>query len=349
MKLPSLLFLLLPLACPAQTIQGNVQNGTSGAPAAGSLVLLYNSSGEQGRAITRSDGSFQINGAAAPVHGSHGILEVIQDGVEYFQPVRPGQPANVKVYNAASQVRAISSQLSVLQFESKGDRLQVTELHAFNNASNPPITKVSQNNLEVSLPQESRVQPATVSGPDGGTTRIPLVRIADGRIADGSDQYRVEFPIKPGVTKYALSYDIPYDGSIVFRREAQYAIKRLNVIVPESMRFRPMGSEAFHEVGAGAREREQVLDDIGVNEHFAFELSGTGGLVHSFHPSTPVERSASAAGARMVVPDPPAATALGANAAARHPLGIPVLLAFCIVAAAWVLLKRTIFKRQARI
>jgi hypothetical protein len=344
MKLPSLLFLLLPLACPAQIIQGNVQNGTSGAPAAGSLVLLYNSTGEQGRAITRSDGSFQINGAAAPVHGPHGVLETIQDGVEYFKPVHPGQPANIKVYNAASQVRAISSQLSVLQFESKGDRLQVTELHAFNNVSNPPITKVNRNNLVVSLPQGSRVRIATVSGPDGGTTRIPLVRIADG-----SDQYEVEFPIKPGVTKYALSYDIPYDGSIVFRRQAQYAIKRLNVILPESMRFRPLGSEAFHEVGAGTREREQVLDDIAVNEGFAFELSGTGGLVHSFRPSTPVERSASAAGARMVVPEPVASTTLGTNAAARHPLGVQVLLAFCIVAAAWLLLRRTIFKRHARI
>jgi hypothetical protein len=342
MNLSRTLFLLLPLVSAAQTIQGRVQNGTTGKPEAGSLVLLYSSSGEHARTITRSDGSFQMDGVAPPAL-THGVLEVIRDGVEYFQPVRPGQTANVKVYNSTGQVSGISGQLSILQFQAKGNRLQVTELHAFNNASTPPTTRVSHNNLVISLPKGALVQLATVSGPDGGTTRIPFVPVAEG-----SAQYKVDFPLKPGVTKYALSYDVPYDGTIVFQRQAQYPTERLNVMVPESMRFRPLGSKIFHEVAGEAGAREQVLDDIAANEQFAFELSGTGKLVHSFHPSTPGERSASVSSARVAVP-PPATAAIPGSGAGRHPLGVQVLLAFCIVAAAWILLRRTFFKRQARI
>ncbi len=347
MKVTRALFLLLPLACNAQTIQGRVENVTTGKPESERLVLLYNSSGELARTTTAADGSFQLEAGKSSDKLAHDILEVIQDGVEYFQPVHPGRAANVKVYNSSDRVNAISDHLSILQFQAKGNWLQVTELHAFSNTSNPPRTQVNSSNLVLALPPSARVHPAIVSGPDGGTAKIPLTPVSD-RLG----RYRIDFPIKPGLTKYAISYEVPYEGIFVFRRQAQYPIERLGIVVPESMRFRSLGGNLFHEVADGPGVRQQVLDGVAASAQFAFELAGTGGLVHAFHPSTPVERATSTATSalrRVPLASAPSPPTPAGGPPARNYLETHFLLALGIVAVAWILLRRTRFKRQARI
>ena len=347
MTLSQILFVLLPLACAAQTIQGNVRNGTTGKPEPGQQVILFTTSGEQARSVTNGDGEFRIETRPPLDPHSPAILQVTHGGVEYFQSVRSGQRASVKLYEAASKIDGISDYLTILQFQVRGTLLQVTELHALSNASNPPTTKVDPNNLVLALPEGSQVEPATVSGPDGGTLKLPLVLITGKR-----NQYRVDFPIKPGLTKYAVSYEVPYADELVFRRQAQYPIKRMGVIVPDSMRFRSLGAKVFHAVTGQSGSHEQELDGLGANERFAFELSGTGALAHSFRPLNPGGSSRSA-GSKTFVSEPWShAGSLGTSdslAPARSGwVGRQVIFALGIVLAAGVLLWRMILRRARR-
>ncbi len=288
MKVRSVILLLFPIACFAQTFQGRVVNGTTGNPQPSCQVILFTSSGEQGRSLTNDSGEFRIVPKTKLGGRSAAILQIKQDGVDYFQPVIQGQFANFKVYQSANQVRVISSPLSILQFQSVGKRLQVTELHALNNVSNPPITQMDPSNFVLSIPHGAQIEPVTISSPDGGSTKVPLVPVAGS-----TDQYSIDFPIKPGLTKYAIRYDLPYDaGEFVFRRQTQYSMDRIGVMVPKSMRFRSLSLRSFHPVAGtqGAQEQQFEVDQLASNTPVAFALSGTGELAHSFRPLQPGER-----------------------------------------------------------
>jgi hypothetical protein len=344
MNLLRTFFLFLPLVCSAQTIQGTVQNGTTGRPEPGHEVILFTASGEQGRTTTNDDGTFRIElGKALDLH-SPAILQVMHDGVEYFQAVSSGKVTNVRVYDSSSKVSGISGYLSILQFQAKGKRLQVTELHAFSNASNPPTTRVDPNNLILSIPAGAEVQPTTVSAPDGGTLKLALVPISGQH-----GKYRIDFPMKPGLTKYAIRYEVPYADELVFRRQAQYPMKRIGVIVPESMNFRSLGAKSFRTVVDQPGTHEQVLDGLGASEGFAFELSGNGVLAKSFRPLTPGEPSRSnVAKTLMSAPRAAGRSLRGIASPVRSSSGVMgyfVTLAIGILVLAGILLLGRILKR----
>lgn len=297
MNFPRILLLLLPLTCSAQAIQGSVQNGTTGKPESGHQVTLFTRSGEQASSTTDENGRFKIELTANLSPHSLAVLRVPHDGVEYFQPVGPGRATNVTVYDSSSQVSGISGYLSVLQFQVKGKQLQVTELDAFNNASSPPITSSNSGNLVLSMPEAARVQPATIATPDGGTFKLPLVLIPGQKA-----EYKIDFPMKPGLTKYAINYQIPYDGKLAFRRRTQYPMRQIGIIVPDSMHFHSLGARVFSSAAGPAGTQERLLSGLNANESFAFELSGTGVLSQYFSPLNPAEPPALAKSKALTVP-----------------------------------------------
>jgi hypothetical protein len=276
-------------------------NGTTGNPQPSCDVVLFTASGEQGRALTDDSGGFRIVPKVDLGKGSAAILQIKQDGVDYFQPAVEGHFANLKVYQSAKQVNVISSPLSVLQFQSSGKRLQVMELHALNNASNPPITQIDPSNFVLSIPRDAQIEPAIVSSPDGESSKVPLVRVAGS-----TDEYSIDFPIKPGLTKYAIRYELPYDsGELVFRRQTQYPMNRVGVIVPPSIRFRSLGPKMFHSVADKSGTQQQELDGLAANSPITFKLSGTGTLAHSFHPLNPGERAIAKSSVPSMQPSSP--------------------------------------------
>jgi hypothetical protein len=290
MKVPPILLMLLAVACSAQTFQGRVINGSTGNPQPSSQVILFTSSGEQGRALTNDSGEFRIVPKGKLGRQASAVLQVTQGGVDYFQPVVQGQLANFKVYQSANKVSLISGQLSILQFQSIGERLQVTELHALDNLSTPPITQVDPNNFILSIPPGAQIEAAIVSSPDGGSTKVPLTRVAGSAV-----RYRIDFPIKPGLTKYSIRYELPYGAQeFVFRRQTQYPMHRIGVIIPKAMSFRSLSPHSFHPVAdsQGAQEQQFELDQLTSNTAIAFSLSGAGELARSFRPLQPGARPA---------------------------------------------------------
>jgi hypothetical protein len=117
--------------------------------------------------------------------------------------------------------------------------------HVFNNASNPPFTRLSSDNFILSVPDGAQMEAATVSAPDGGTTKLALFPIPGQ-----SGKYRIDFPMKPGLTKYAINYQVPYDGKLVFNRRAQYPMKQIGIILPASMHFRRLAGNCFMQTWA---------------------------------------------------------------------------------------------------
>jgi hypothetical protein len=352
MKVLSAALLLFPFVCFAQTFQGRVMNGSTGNPQPSCQVVLFTSSGEQGRALTNDSGEFRIVPKMKPGRRSAAILQIKQDGVDYFQPVIQGQFTNFKVYQSAKQVSVISDSLSILQFQSAGKRLQVTELHALNNVSNPPITQVDPSNFALSIPHGAQIDPAIISSPDGGSSKVPLVLIAES-----TDQYSIDFPIKPGLTKYAIRYELPYEAQeLVFRRQTQYPMDRVGVMVPKSMRFRSLSPRTFHSVAGSqsAQEQQFEVDKLASNTTIAFSLSGTGELARSFRPLQPGEHPTTQVAPKASGISPPK-TIVAANAAPsprrsslagyKRPIALGILL-FAAVLAWFLVLRARLMKRD---
>jgi hypothetical protein len=275
------LLVSLSLVCSAEIIQGTVTNRTTGKPVAALQVVLLTTSGEQARTSTNNTGAFRITLKGRLAADSPGVVSAIYHGVQYFQSVVAGNDVALSIFDESNHVRDIVGYLTILQFQVNGDKLQVTELHALDNASNPPITRVSPDNFILSIPNGAQLQPAIVSGPERGTLALPLVPIDSKR-----ERYRVDFPLKPGRSKYAITYQVPYNSKFMFRRAAQYAMQRVGVVMPASMHFQSLGPNSFHPVPGQPGRQDLVLDGLQAKQVFSFELSGKGKLAGAFSPST---------------------------------------------------------------
>lgn len=278
-KIVCLLLTLCAALCAGQTIRGTVRNGTEGKPQSGDPVLLMMGANEIGRAVTDEKGDFRID-PQLPSGTSADTLRVSvsHDGVSYQQPVRLGVSANVNVYDAAARVEGLSEDLGIFQFETRAaDSVTVTELHALHNDSWPPRTRVGPQNFELRLPHGAHNLFVTIMEPDGHGASLTYPGTSNQ-----SAPYRLGVPLEPGVTKYVLTYALPYAGELPFRRSAQYSAKKTIIVLPQSMHFAAPSSLHFQPVPdtTGAQVRE--IDSLANHAVLAFQISGTGVLAQAF-------------------------------------------------------------------
>jgi len=281
----------------AQTVRGIVHNGTGGKPQSGDPVLLVTGADEIGRAVSGKNGDFRIE-PKLPSGASPDTLKVrvLHDGVSYQQPVRVGVASDVTVYDGSAQVDGLSEYLGIFQFEARvADRLEVTELHAIQNDSWPPRTSTNPHSFDLALPDGAQNLFVTITEAEGQSAKLSMT--------DPSTQhgpYKFGVPLKPGLTKYVITYQLPYRGELRFRRSAQYSTKKSFVVLPMAMHFTPFGTLQFHPVpdDSGAQVRE--IDSLAQNDVLAFQVSGTGVLAQAFRPMT-----GSNASARQALPNQP--------------------------------------------
>jgi hypothetical protein len=234
-----------------------------------------------GRAVSGKNGDFQIE-PKLPSGTSPAALKLraLHDEVSYEQPIRLGIAADITVYDGSARVDGLSEYLSIFQFEARiADRLAVTELHAIQNDSWPPRTGVNPESFNVSLPKGVRNFFVTITEADGQAAKLSITEPSNQH-----GPYKFGVPLKPGLTKYVLSYELPYRGKLPFRRSAQYSTKKSFIVLPMSMRFTPLGTLQFHPVPdkSGAQVRE--IDSLAEKDVLAFQVSGTGVLAQAFRP-----------------------------------------------------------------
>ena len=277
-----LLFCLLPvtIAAAADTISGTVRNQTTGRPAAGdTVVLLRLGEGmqEEAQAKTDAQGAFTLQ---ATVANAQHVLRVLHQGVNYDQTVTGTVPLDVTVFDAVRKVAGLSGSIGIVQMESEGDSLKVTEMYAITNASAPPVTQASPHNYDFSLPANAALDFVQAKGPTGkiwvNVQPIP---------APGQDgRYSVDFPIRPGDTLFKIAYRVPHTSTTTFHLKLAYPIEKLAVMLPPSMSFKPLKPGTFNLIGnangfiienAVARP---VVGQIPGFEISGFEISGAGAV-----------------------------------------------------------------------
>lgn len=268
----TLLLIMLPSFAFAAEITGTVRNGTTGKPAAGDDVVLLAMTGgmdEVGRTKTDSQGRFRlkVDDSATP----H-LIRVNHQKVNYHKTAPPGtQSVEVEVYDSAVKVEGVRAVVDVLRFEADSSSLQVTELYGIANNSQPPRTQMSERSFEIYLPPGAEILSSTALS--GGGMPINSAPVPTGQ----KNRYAFIFPLRPGETRFQVSYRLPYSGEADFQPRLAQPTEHLVVMVPPSMRFRSNAGEgAFQSMPEETGANVQVATSAKPGAEPGFHISGVG-------------------------------------------------------------------------
>ncbi|MGH9509217.1 MAG: carboxypeptidase regulatory-like domain-containing protein [Terriglobales bacterium] len=295
------LILTLSLVASADTLTGTVRNATTGKASAGDeVVLLKLSQGMEEAARTTSDAqgrfTFEVTDAAA----QH-LVRVNHQDVNYHRPAPPGATSvEVEVYDVAAKVEGVKTVVNILRMETVAAGLEVVEVYGLRNESQPPRTWMTDRTLEVVLPAASEIQAAMVAGPGGMPVNAsPVPQGQPGH-------YFFKFPIRPGETRFQITYRLPYSGEASFQPRLKYPVEHLVVMLPRTMQF--TSSAQFQEMTEEDGSTVHVSTTVQPGKEPAFRVSGTG----AFEPEAaagaqPDNRPGGGLGPPSESPDPLAA------------------------------------------
>jgi len=266
----------LTAAANAQSsIKGTVTNKTNGKPAAGDdvvLIRLAQGMQESTRSKTDSKGRFSL---AVPDPGSIHLVRVTHDKANYFQPVQPGTDTiDVEVYTAAAKVEGITGEADVmrLQTDPSGASLTVVENFFVKNDSAPPKTQFSDHPFDFYLPEGAVIEGSAALGPGGMPVRSAPVPVGD------PNHYTFIFPIRPGETRFQVTYKLPYKGSLTFTPKPAMTTDTIAVMMPKSMTFKADGSAPYSSVTEETTAQTYVARNVSPSQPLGFTVSGTGQL-----------------------------------------------------------------------
>jgi 5-hydroxyisourate hydrolase-like protein (transthyretin family) len=258
----------------AESITGVVTNKTTNKPAAGDdVVLIRLAQGMQEASRTKTDakGRFTLDVPSGD-NGIH-LVRVTHDKANYFRPAPPGtQSVEVEVYNAAAKVKGVSSEADVmrLQTDESGKALHIVENFFVKNESDPPLTQFSDRPFEFYLPDGAVVEGSAALAPGGMPVQASPVPLGE------PNHFAFIFPIRPGETRFQITYRLPYSGSLKFAPRVTMPTDTIAIMMPKSMTFKPGPSAPYTPVTEETTAQTYVARNAQPSEALDFSVSGTG-------------------------------------------------------------------------
>jgi hypothetical protein len=200
-------------------------------------------------------------------------VRVVHEGVSYDQRAYAGDDLSIQVFDAAPRVPRVSASIEILRAGTNGNLLHVSDMYELKNESSPPVTQAGGQTFEVYVPANAKMDSVLAAGPAKIGVLIPA-----NPVPGEPGHYTVSFPLRPGETKFAFNYDLPYEGHAVFETRLAYPLEQLAIMIPPSMRFSSR-SPAFRLLPTGRSDYQvQTANQLKAGEGPGFEVSGTGAL-----------------------------------------------------------------------
>jgi hypothetical protein len=258
-------------AAASDLISGAVENKSRNQAASGDpVILLRLDQGMQEEARTTTDelGAFTLK---VQVPDKPHLVRILHQGVNYDRQASPGDSLTIEVFDAGPKVQAISGGIEIIRTGTNGNMLHVSDMMEIRNDSTPPITQASERTFDVYLPAAAKIDSvmAATSGKIG-------VLITASPVRGDPGHYTVNFPLRPGSTKFAFNYDIPYSGHAAFHTRLAYPMQQLAVMFPPTMKFASRSS-AFQPLATGNKDYQvQAANLLKAGDGPSFEISGAG-------------------------------------------------------------------------
>jgi hypothetical protein len=316
----ALALLALPLAASAATVTGTVTNKTTNKPdGSDDVILLSLSQGmqESGRTKPDAQGHFSIEVPDGAMH----LLRVDHQKAPYFAPVPPGTTtADIDVYDAAPQVKGVAVEANVIRVETDPSGLHVVENYFVKNDSTPPVTQFSDHSFEIYIQPGAQIEGSAAAGPGGmpvAASPLPLSQ---------KGHYAFSFPLRPGESRFQLSYHIPYNGSYKFIAHELTDAQNVAILLPKSMKF-DAGSSPFQAINDGMSVQTFLARGVKAGAALDFTVSGTGSQPREEQGAQGQQSTQAAAGQAGPEAGPEAGPGQGSAAQDNRPgggLGNPI-------------------------
>jgi hypothetical protein len=172
-----------------------------------------------------------------------------------------------------------------MRIQAAKDQLTVTRDFGVRNTSNPPRAQINERNLEFYIPDGARV--VENSGTAITENGIPL---KSAPVPEGEkNRYSFGFPLRPGVTRFEVTYQLPYAGSANLDPKSIYPLENFMVMLPKPMKFEAAaGSAGFKLIHFpnAPDATVQVASNTSDRQNLAFNISGEGTLETGWQSGT---------------------------------------------------------------
>lgn len=258
------------VAAQAATVTGSVLNKTTGRPDAGDAVVLISfgpGMQETARTTTDARGNFSFNIPDQNVH----LIRVDHQKAAYFKPMRPGTThLDINVYDVSAKVAGVSTEADVMRIEAGPQGLHVIQNYFVKNSSSPPRTQFSTAAYSIYLPAGAKIEGSAAAGPDGMPVSSSPMPQAD------KGHYAFVFPVRPGETRFQVSYTLPYSGSFEFSPRVGLPTGDLAIMLPKSMTFN--GGSEFQSADVDDNAQTFLAKNVQPAQTLSFTVSGTGAM-----------------------------------------------------------------------
>jgi hypothetical protein len=201
------------------------------------------------------------------------LVRVVHEQVNYHQLVEAGaKPVVMAVFEAAEKLEGVSAIMEVQRLEATSEMLEIKQLVTVRNASQPPRTLVKDRTFEMQLPAEAEVESGLVQVEDGPPLKQKPVA------GEQRGQYYFASPLRPGDTRFAVVYRLPYRGQAVIEPTIRNPRERFVVMLPKSMTFEPKTASMFQPMANVTEDNVQGTGPVRPGETVGFRVSGTGML-----------------------------------------------------------------------
>lgn len=268
----------------AYSIDGRVVNGTTGETALDVDVTLVNPAAgtKEERTVRAVGGRFTLDGLDGNV--ADYILKLVYKDVRYDYIVRPSDGAagekTVYVYEHSTSWDSITVSVPRFTVNRHGDHLQLERVYEIDNKKDPPATVTGEEGyFKFALPEgESTFHALFVSSLGVPVEQTPVATGQRG-------VYRVDYPLRPGVTRIGISYTVPYtSGRYAHSENILYDTQKIFLTWEDSGLNVTSDTNTLVEVQDPHGSRAFVIENLKRGDRLdLFFTGGSGG---------PVDRSA---------------------------------------------------------
>src|SRR5580700_11081782 len=259
-------------------LTGTVKNSTTNKPAAGDdVVLLKLGQGMEEAGRTKADAqghfSFKLDDAQSP----HLVRAIHQD-VTYHRTAPPGTTSvELEVFDVGKKIDGIQVVADILRVESAQGQLEIVREFGVQNTSNPPRTQMSEHNLEFYIPDGAHIIEDSGSATTENGNPLKTAPVPEGE----KNRYSFIFPLRPGLTRFEVAYQLPYTGSANLDPKSVYPLEHFVVMLPKTMQFTAAAESTGYKSGSYPGEPKAIMEvasNTRLGENLAFKVTGEGAL-----------------------------------------------------------------------
>ena len=251
-------------------VDGTVMNATTGKAQPSVMVMLVQPSarGMETLGSMKSDdqGKFKFDKDLAP---GPALVQAIYQGVTYTQILTAGEPTSgvhLKIYDATAKPGVANISQHMILIEPTAASLDIAETFLVENETATTFLDPAKGSVQFYLPEAAGGKAMVKINAPGG---MPIERAAEKTAV--KDVYKVAYPVKPGESRFDVSYSLPPGET--FASKIMHAEGVTRLVTPASVTIEGEGVESL---GQEPTTKAHIYN--AGNAEYSVKITGTGSL-----------------------------------------------------------------------